>query len=110
LAQGLDVDRLVQRPAHAQVLERVASLDAAVQQLVAVLVHADEDDAVLGAVDDLDAGGVRRRAMSRGAGSSTKSISPETSAASRVASLAIGVKTISCTLPSKRPHHCGLRL
>jgi hypothetical protein len=39
--------------------------------------------------------------MSRGAGSSTKSISPEISAASRVASLAMGVKTISCTLPSK---------
>ena len=34
---------------------------------------------------------LRSRAMSRGAGSSTKSISPETSAASRVASLAIGV-------------------
>ncbi len=58
---GLDallVDRLVQRLAHALVLERVPALDAAVEQFVAALVHADEDDAVLGPVDDLHARGV----------------------------------------------------
>ena len=53
---------------------------------------------------------LRSRGTSRGAGSSTKSISPETSAASRVASLPIGVKTTSCTLPSSLPHQAGLRL
>ena len=46
----------------------------------------------------------------RGAGSRTKSISPDTSAASLVASLAIGVSTTSWTLPSNLPHQAGLRL
>ena len=46
---------------------------------------------------------LRSRGMSRGAGSRTKSTSPETSAASRVASLLIGVKTTSWTLPSTLP-------
>ena len=49
---------MVQRLAHAQVLERVFGLHAAVQQLVALLVHADEDDAVLRPFNDLHAGGV----------------------------------------------------
>ena len=48
--------------------------------------------------------------MSRGEGSSTRSSSPDSSAARRVPSLAIGVKTISCTLPSNPPHQWGLRL
>ncbi len=53
---------------------------------------------------------VRKRGTSRGAGSSTKSISPEISAARRVASLLIWLNTISCTLPSYLPHQAGLRL
>ena len=54
----LDVDRLVQRLAHPHILERVfVAGHVGVQQLVAALVHADEDDAVLGPVDNLHAAG-----------------------------------------------------
>jgi hypothetical protein len=44
-----------------------------------------------------------RRGTSCGGGSLIRSTSPETSAASRVASEAIGVKITSSTLPSNRP-------
>jgi hypothetical protein len=46
--------------------------------------------------------------MSCGLGSSTKSISPESSAARRVASALIGWYTISVTLPSRLPHQLEL--
>ena len=53
---------------------------------------------------------LRSRATSCGAGSRMKSSSPDSSAATRVGSLLMGVNTTSCTLPSKVPHQLGLRL
>ena len=53
---AFDVDRLVERLAHALVLERVLALDAGEKQLVALLVHAEEDGAQLGAGDGARAG------------------------------------------------------
>ena len=43
----LDIDRLVEGLAHADVLEGVLALDVRIQQLVAHLVHAEEDGAQL---------------------------------------------------------------
>ena len=58
-ADRLDVDRLVERPAHAHILERIlASRHIAIEQFVACLVHTDENQAVFGTVDDLDAAGI----------------------------------------------------
>ncbi len=48
------VDRLVQRLAHAHVLQRVLAFDVAADQFIAVLVHAKEDGAVLDTVHDLE--------------------------------------------------------
>ena len=47
----LDVDGELDGLAHALVLERVLALDVRVQQLVALLVEAEEDRAVLVALD-----------------------------------------------------------
>ena len=49
----LDVDRVVERLAHAQVLQRVLPLHVRVLELVALLVHHQEDHAVLEALDHL---------------------------------------------------------
>jgi hypothetical protein len=49
------VDRLVERKAHAPVLEGIAALDVGIEQLVAGLVHAEEEDEVLGLAVDADA-------------------------------------------------------
>ena len=55
LVDRVHVDGLVEGLAHALVLERVLALHVRVEQLVARLVHAEEDDAVLAALVDLDA-------------------------------------------------------
>ena len=100
----LVVDRLVEGAAHAHVLERVLALDAAELQLVALLVHAEEDRAQLGALQHVQMPADLIRSTSCSGTGSITSISPDSSAATRVASLPIGVKTISSTLPSALPH------
>ena len=52
----VDVDGLVERLADAFVLERVLALDAAVEQLIALLVHAEEDRAQLRALQHGEVG------------------------------------------------------
>jgi hypothetical protein len=56
LLDRVDVDRVVKRGAHSLVLERVLALHVRVEELVASLVHADEHDALLEALDHPDAG------------------------------------------------------
>ncbi|MNV32095.1 hypothetical protein D3C71_1234220 [compost metagenome] len=53
---GLDVDRLVQRLAHAQVFQRVLALHIRAGQLVAELVQTQEDGAVLRPFEHLQGG------------------------------------------------------
>ncbi len=67
-AQRFDVDRLVERSANADVLEGIGAFDRAVFQFVPPLVHSDEQDAVLDAVHDLQAGGGAKpvRVLGRG--------------------------------------------
>ena len=59
LLDRLQVERELHRLAHALVLERVLALDVGIEQLVARLVHAEEDRAVLQALDDLEPGILR---------------------------------------------------
>ena len=100
----LDVDGLVEGLAHAHVLERVLALDAGEQQFVALLVHAEEDGAQLRALQHLEVRiGLAARSTSCSGTGSITSISPDSSAATRVASLPIGVKITSSTLPSTLP-------
>ena len=88
--------------------ERIASLDAGVQQFVALLVHAQEDGAKLGFVTTRATLLALTRAMSAPASGSITSTSPESKAATRVASLPIGVKITSVALlldPALRSCH-----
>jgi hypothetical protein len=87
----VDVDRLVQRAAHPHVLERVLALDVAVEQLVARLVHADEDDAVLDAVDHLHARRVAQPLEVGGRRVEDEVDLARDERATRVGALAIGV-------------------
>jgi hypothetical protein len=109
-AQGLDVDGLVQRAPHAQVLEGVATLHAAIQQLVAELVHADEDDAALRPVDDLHAGRAAQPGdVARGR------VEHEVDLARHQRRQARGVVGDGRVdgfgdVAAQLPHHCGLRL
>src|SRR5207245_6105486 len=50
--QGFDINRTVDRFAHAAVLEGVLTLDVRIEQLVAALVEAEEDTAILGHLDN----------------------------------------------------------
>ena len=50
---GIDVDGLIKRLAHALIFQRVLALDAAARKLVAELVHAKENGAVLDPVHHL---------------------------------------------------------
>jgi hypothetical protein len=80
------------RLAHALVLQRVLAFDVGTRQFVAMLVHAEEDGAVLNAIDHLEIGaGCACGPESCRLGSSTKSTSPDMSAATRVASDLMGV-------------------
>ena len=47
---------MVQRLSHTHILERILAFDVRVEQFVAGLVHADEDDPVFGAFEHLDVG------------------------------------------------------
>ena len=51
---GFDIDRLIQRLANTLVLERVLAFDVRIEELVAILIHADEHDAIFNALDHFD--------------------------------------------------------
>ena len=97
------VDRLVEGAAHADVLERILALDVAEEELVALLVHAEEDRPQLRtlkhaeAARRLDALDVLQRHRLHHVDLAGEQ------AATRVASLPIGVKTISSMLLSTLP-------
>jgi hypothetical protein len=90
---GAEIEGVGEGLADALVLERVLARARHVQQLVAMLVEAEEDGAQLGALHDLD---IEPRPARRGTSCSgtgyIMSISPDRIAATRVASLPIGMK------------------
>ena len=106
----LHIDGLIDGLAHARILEGVLALDVGVEQLVAERIHVQEDGAQLRPGEHRVLGLFLMRSMSCTGTGSIMSMSPESSAATRVASDLMVWNITSVRLCSTLPHQFGLGL